>query len=92
MRLSQPTPKQKEKGWDGLGAGDRRGGGSGAAWSSCCASAGASALNAEQAGTRADWRAGRSCTAPGYTAHNTGTTDTFDGTSTPVGWALRTRV
>ncbi|MGW3635433.1 carboxypeptidase regulatory-like domain-containing protein [Streptomyces sp. NPDC005122] len=29
------------------------------------------------------------CFAPGYTAHNTGTTQTFDGTSTPDGWTLK---
>jgi N-acetylneuraminic acid mutarotase len=29
------------------------------------------------------------CTAPGYTVHNTGTTQTFDGTSVPAGWTVR---
>ncbi|MET8124335.1 carboxypeptidase regulatory-like domain-containing protein [Streptomyces sp. NPDC005065] len=29
------------------------------------------------------------CLAPGYKAHNTGTTETFDDTSTPAGWTLK---
>jgi N-acetylneuraminic acid mutarotase len=30
-----------------------------------------------------------SCTAPGYTVHNTGTTQTFDGTSAPTSWTVQ---
>jgi N-acetylneuraminic acid mutarotase len=29
------------------------------------------------------------CTAPGYAVHNTGTTQTFDGTSAPTGWTVQ---